>query len=96
MSRQAVAKVLVLLMLCASGLVTANLTWQYVVAVVGVPVAQWQLAFLLLPAPLTLALLAVSVAWFSRPRLSRPYLIACGATVSIPLALLALVLFHAY
>jgi hypothetical protein len=96
MSSQVVRKTLSSIALVGSAISTANLLLQYLDAVFRSPSAQWQFAFVLLPVPIALGLIAAAISWIWQPPLPRTIRIVCVAALVAPLTLGALVWFHIY
>lgn len=100
MKQQLLAKVLASLLLGGSLSVTACLSYTYVGAVLGLEqgagAAQWQFAFMLVPLPVALAIVALGIARLSKPPLARLFSLTAGLAAAVPLALLALVRLHVY
>jgi hypothetical protein len=88
--------IVVLALLCGSAYLTAPLAYDYITALLGTPEAQWQFAFMLVPAPSLLALLALLITWLAKPPHWQWLAYAAGTAIAIPLLLLGLVRLHLY
>lgn len=91
MARQVVRKTSVFVLVTISLYGTVQLGSYYFRAAFGLPSAQWQLAFVLVPIPILLGVGAILIAAFPRPPLSRLIGVTAWVATLAPVLLAALV-----
>jgi hypothetical protein len=96
MPKQLVPRVTVALLLAVSAYGTARLAQDYLRALFSTPEAQWQFAFMTAPVASLIGAVGLGIARFSRPPLSRGFILGSWIATLVPLGLFGLVWIHAY
>lgn len=100
MKTQLIRKVLVLLVLLPSVVLSGGLAYVYLSVLMGWVsgggAAQWQMAFAWWPLPVLFALPALVLSLFPRPNLSSKYIVISIIAISFPVSMATLVLYNPY